>query len=232
MKEATSSESARPAPGLTVFESVQNFFYGGMGMELMDTIQQRRSIRKFTTDPVSDQAIDALLEAARLAPSGSNLQPWRFIVVKSEEIKEKLYEVTPYKFLVKAPVIFVCCADVTVLETRGKRIQELVEMGTFTGLEMDDPDSGKYGNSLQDVITPNGYLAMNVTIAVEHMVLCATDLGLGTCWVARFDMKKTKEILDLSEDLLVISFLAMGYPAQSPPQRPRLAVEGIFVKTV
>ncbi|MFO7986876.1 MAG: nitroreductase family protein [Desulfatiglandaceae bacterium] len=201
-------------------------------MELMDIIRQRRSIRKFTTDPVSDQVIDALLEAARLAPSGSNLQPWRFIVVKSEETKEKLNEVTPYKFALKAPVVFVCCADVTVLGTRGKRIQELVEMGTFTGLEMDDPDSGKYGNSLQEFITPNGYLALNVAIAVEHMVLRATDLGLGTCWIGRFDIEKTKQVLDLSNDLLVVSFLPVGYPAQFPAQRPRLPKDEILVKTI
>jgi len=64
-------------------------------MELNDIIQQRRSTRKFKTDPVPDSLIDELLEAARLAPSGSNLQPWRFIIVRSNAIKQKLESVTP-----------------------------------------------------------------------------------------------------------------------------------------
>lgn len=199
-------------------------------MELIDAIRQRRSIRKFTADPVSDELVEELLEAARLAPSGSNLQPWRFVVVRSAEAKEKLDAVTPYKFALRAPVIFVCCADLTAMETRIKRVQELLETGAFTEVEMDDPNSGKYGGSLGEVISPKGYLAMNVAIAVEHMVLRAVELGLGSCWIGRVDIGKTHEVLELPYHIQVVSLLPVGYPAQSPSQRPRLPKEKILLK--
>lgn len=68
-------------------------------MKLIEAIKARRSIRKFKPDPVSDQQIKELLEAARLAPSGVNLQPWRFVVVKSTEARKRLNEATPIKIL-------------------------------------------------------------------------------------------------------------------------------------
>ncbi|MFW6428803.1 MAG: nitroreductase family protein [Desulfosalsimonas sp.] len=201
-------------------------------MELTDVIAQRRSIRKFTNDPVPDNLIDELLEAARLAPSGSNLQPWRFVIVSSEEKKKELNPVTPYKFALKAPVLFVCCADMTVLETRPKRVKELRETGAFTDVDMEDPNSGKYKGGLSQSVTAKGYLAMNVAIAVEHIVLRAVDLGLATCWLGRVDVEEAKKILELPEHLEFICLLPVGYPAQSPGQRPRLSREEIVFKTL
>jgi len=201
-------------------------------MELTDVIKQRRSIRKFKKDPIPDEFIEELLDAARLAPSGSNIQPWRFVVVKSEEVRKKLDEVTPYKFALKAPVLFVCCSDLSALENRPKRVTELLETGAFTDVEMDNPDSGKYKGGVGESISVKGYLAMNVGIAIEHIVLRATDLGLGTCWIGRVDGEKTKKILGLSDDLQVMMLLPIGYPAQDPTQRPRFSKEEIVIKTV
>ena len=201
-------------------------------MELIEVIKARRSIRKFRDDPVPDEIIAKLLEAGRLAPSGSNLQPWRFIIVKSEEAKKELEEVTPYRFAVRAPVLFVCCADLTVSGTRNKRITELIESGAFTDVVMDDPNSGKYGRSLSESISVKGYLSLNVAIAIEHIDLRATDLGLGSCWIGRFDQEKTKKILGLGDDIFVVLLLPIGYPAQEPVQRPRLPAENIVLKTL
>ena len=201
-------------------------------MELIDVIKARRSIRKFRDEPVSDEIIDELLEAGRLAPSGSNLQPWRFVIVKSDETKKKLEEVTPYRFAVRAPVLFVCCADLTVLDTRVKRVTELIETGAFTDVEMVDPDSGEYGKSLSESISVKGYLSLNVAIAVEHIVLRATDLGLGSCWIGRFNHEEIKKILGLGDDIQVVLLLPIGYPAQEPTQRPRLSTENLVLKTL
>jgi nitroreductase len=201
-------------------------------MELIDAIKARRSIRKFRDDPVPDEIIDELLEAGRLAPSGSNLQPWRFIIVKSEEAKRELEGVTPYRFAVRAPVLFVCCADLTASGMRDKRITELIESGAFTAVDMDDPNSGKYGRSLSESISVKGYLSLNVAIAIEHIVLRATDLGLGSCWIGRFDQEKTKKILGLGDDIFVVLLLPIGYPAQEPAQRPRLPAKNIVLKTL
>jgi nitroreductase len=107
-------------------------------MELSDIIASRRSIRIFKQESISDETIHALLNAARLAPSGSNLQPWRFIVARSPAAKETLGRCTPYKFIVKASVIFVCCADLAAITTRDRQIGELLATGAFDGVEMDD----------------------------------------------------------------------------------------------
>ena len=76
-------------------------------------IEQRRSIRKYKPDPVPDHIITKLLDAARLAPSGCNAQPWRFKVIKNEDDR-KLLAQTAYgqSFIADAPVVFVCCADI------------------------------------------------------------------------------------------------------------------------
>ena len=105
-------------------------------MELDQAINDRRSNRKFKPDPLTDEQIFQILEAARQAPSASNVQPWRFIVVKSAEMREKLSVVSKYKFVFKAPVVFVCCADMNALETRDRRITELVEAKVFNDVEI------------------------------------------------------------------------------------------------
>lgn len=201
-------------------------------MELIDAIGKRRSIRKFTNDEIPERFIDEIMEAARLAPSGSNLQPWRFVVIRSDEVKKQLEKITPYKFAAKAPVIIACCADVTVLGEKDQRVGELLETGAFSDVEMDISSSEKYQNSLSESISDSGYLALNVAIAVEHMVLRATDLGLGSCWIGKFNTEKTREILGLPNDLRVFFLLPVGYPAQSPGERPRLSREDILFKTV
>ena len=201
-------------------------------MELMDTIRNRRSIRKFTPEPVTEEHIDEMLEAARLAPSGSNTQPWRFVVIRSDSVKKRLESVTPYKFAVRAPVVIACCADSTALQKRDQRIKELLNTGAFADVDMEDPNSPQYKGSLGEAISIAGYLAMNVAIAVEHMILRATELGLGTCWIGRFDPEQTRQILELADSLQVISLLPVGYPAQAPAHRPRLAREEILLKTV
>ena len=102
-------------------------------MELSDVIASRRSIRKFRQQDISADTVGLLLDAARLAPSGSNLQPSRFIVVQSQAAKEALGRFTPYKFIIKASIVFVCCADLTAISTRDKRVGELLEAEGLRG---------------------------------------------------------------------------------------------------
>ena len=106
-------------------------------MELSEIIASRRSIRKFKEEDISADTVRLLLDAARLAPSGSNIQPWRFIIAQSLAAKEALGRCTPYKFIVKASVVFVCCADLTAITTRDRRIGELVKEGAFEGVDVD-----------------------------------------------------------------------------------------------
>jgi len=202
-------------------------------MELSEIIKSRRSIRKFKTDEIPGEKLEQMLEAARLAPSGVNSQPWRFVLVKSQEMREELKEATIMPFVHQAPVVVVCCVD---LEAAGKdqvskRARELLEAGAFTGTPLEDFDPDAYAKSTSmEEEAARHYLRLNAAIAVEHMVLQAADLGLGTCWVMLFSKKKVKHILQLEERYDVLALLPVGYPAQDPPLRPRLDLQDILLK--
>jgi len=201
-------------------------------VELSDVIALRRSIRKFREEDISADTIRLLLEAARLAPSGSNLQPARFIVAQSTAAKEALGRCTPYKFIVKASVIFVCCADLRAITTRDRRIGELMIEGAFEGVDIDMNDASIANSPIMDEEAVKAYLSMNVAIAVEHIVLKAVDLGLGSCWLGRFDRDKVREYLKLDERIYPVVLLPVGHPDQSPHARPRLTLDKLVLKTI
>ena len=200
-------------------------------MELSEVITSRRSIRKFKEGDISADTIVQLMEAARCAPSGSNLQPARFIIAQSAVAKETLGRSTPYKFIVKAPVVFVCCADLSVITTRERRIGELVKEGAFEGIDV-DKNHPSMANTPMDEEAVKAYLSLNVAIAIEHIVLKAVDLGLGSCWIGRFDRNQVKESLTLDDNIFPVMLLPVGYPDQSPNARPRIALDKLVLKTI
>ena len=200
-------------------------------MELSEVITSRRSIRKFKEGDIPAGAILQLMEAARCAPSGSNLQPARFIIAQSAAAKETLGRSTPYKFIVKAPVVFVCCADLSVITTRERRIGELLKEGAFEGIDI-DKNHPTMTNSPMDEEAVKAYLSLNVAIAIEHIVLKAVDLGLGSCWIGRFDRNQVKESLALDDNIFPVMLLPVGYPDQSPNARPRIALDKLVLKTI
>ena len=200
-------------------------------MELSDVIAARRSIRKFKQEDISTDSVRVLLDAARLAPSGSNLQPARFIVAQSSASKEALGRCTPYKFIAKAAVIFVCCADLATITTRDTRVGELLQEGVFEGVDIDMNDPSAV-SPVMDVEAVKAYLAMNVAIAIEHIVLKAVDLGLGSCWLGRFDRDKVKKFLALDESIYPVVLLPVGHPDQSPKARPRFPLDKYVLKTI
>jgi len=200
-------------------------------VELSDVIAARRSIRKFKQEDISTDTVRLLLDAARLAPSGSNLQPARFIVAQSSASKEALGRCTPYKFIAKAAVIFVCCADLATITTRDTRVGELLQEGVFEGVDIDMNDPSAV-SPVMDVEAVKAYLAMNVAIAIEHIVLKAVDLGLGSCWLGRFDRDKVKKFLALDESIYPVVLLPVGYPDQLPKARPRFPLDKYVLKTI
>jgi len=200
-------------------------------LELSDVIASRRSIRKFRGENISADTVRLLLDAARLAPSGSNLQPTRFIVAQSPAAKEALSQYTPYKFIVKASVIFVCCADLTAITTRDRSVTELLKEGAFDGVDI-DMNTPSATSPIMDEEAVKAYLSMNVAIAVEHIVLQAVDLELGSCWIGGFDLDKVKEYLALDESIYPVVLLPVGHPDQSPKARPRFALDKLVLKTI
>lgn len=203
-------------------------------MELNKVLEQRRSIRQFKEDPLPEGTINTLLEAARLAPSGTNLQPWRFLAVTSADMRSKLSECTyNVSFIKQAPLTMVCCADLSSLETRGLRVKELRDAGAFAGTELEKLSLAEYKkNTKSDLAASLSYLNLNVAIAIEHMVLKAVNMGLGSCWVMLFSQRKVKELLQLPDTLHVTALIPFGYPAQEPKRRPRLPLSDIYLGEV
>ena len=210
-------------------------------LTVSEAIRERRSIRRFRGDPVPDEVIYQMLEAARLAPSGTNRQPWRFIVVTDAEERAALRRMCRGQaFLEQAPVVLVCCADLTVysVDVGKKRYQEFIDYGvteTLSG-QLTEPeyweaqfeDAAKKG--LESFLIP---AIANTYIAIEHMVLTATALGLGTCWVGAINSKEeVAEFFHLPATTVVVAILPVGYPEVIPPPRPRLSTAEILLRPV
>ncbi len=210
---------------------LNRYYLGVIILELMQAMQARRSIRKFKSDPVPQEYVSQLIEAARLAPSGTNLQPTRFVVVQSEKARAALNEATPLPFVTKAPLVLACCVDTDSLAGLGTRIGELKEAGAFVDTPLDKADSEGYSKRTQmDKTTAQAYLRLNAAIAIDHITLRAIDLGLGTCWIMMFDQAKAKQALQLGDNYHVVALLPVGYPDQAPAARPRLSLDELIIK--
>jgi nitroreductase len=162
-------------------------------MSVKEIIAQRRSIRRYLDKPVEREKILECLEAARLAPSADNVQPWRFLVIDDPELKDKfskevftgIYSAT--KFAAKAPVLILILARLDIIANRiGKHIQGV-----------------------------NFYL-IDTGIAGEHIVLQAEELGLGTCWIGWFNSRKARKVLEIPRKYKIVSLLSMGYYEKKP----------------
>lgn len=173
-------------------------------MKFDQIVRRRRSTRSFDSRPVTEKDVISMVEAARLAPSACNSQTWRFVTVtRRETIRKICHEamrpVIPNKWLEQAPLIFVGCSQLDVIANR-------IGSGV-TGIE---------------------YYQIDLGIAMEHMVLKATELGLGTCWIGWFDESTLKKILEIPNKIKVSALLAVGYPKdESPKKRKRKPLEKI-----
>lgn len=167
-------------------------------MTVKELIAKRRSIRRYLDISVERNKILECLEAARLAPSADNVQPWRFLVIDDPVLKAKfadevfsgIYSVS--KFASKAPVLIVILARLDIIANRiGKQIQGV-----------------------------NFYL-IDCGIAGEHIVLQAEELGLGTCWVGWFHKRRARKILDIPKKFKIVSLLTMGYYEKKPSREKK-----------
>ncbi|MBU1023116.1 nitroreductase family protein [bacterium] len=168
-------------------------------MEFFELIKKRRSIRMFTGDPVSDEHIEKILEAARIAPSAGNLQPYEFRVVRDQNILQELVQAAfGQGFIARAPVSIVFLED-------AKRSEN------------------QYGNRGSQL-----YVHQDTAIAVSHAHLAAADLGLGSVWVGAFDPYAVARILDVRPGLMPVAILPIGYPAETPSSNPRRSMRELI----
>ena len=200
-------------------------------MTTIEAIRKRRSIRKYKKDSIPEEVILELLDAARLAPSGCNAQPWRFRVVKDIDTKLQLAQAAyNQKFISEAPVVLVVCANIK--QYLDKSVSGIHDLGKIGAVK------NEIVKIIEDRVEKLRYLkvreigpliAVNVAIAVEHIVLRALDFDLGTCWVRLFDWQKVKEIFNWDDDIYVVALLPIGYPDESPEQRKRLTLQEIMI---
>ena len=204
-------------------------------LTVKEAIEQRRSIRRFRPEPVPDEQATALLEAARLAPSGCNAQPWRFKTVTDKETKLKLAAAAyGQTFVARAPLVFVCCVDINgYLEGTVSGIQDLGKIGAvddrIVGILMKRASQSEAQIKVMTREQLGSRIAFNVAIAVEHMVLRALDFGLGSCWVRLMDERAVKDIFGWSEDIYIVALLPVGYPDEAPSPRRRLGIKDIVI---
>jgi nitroreductase len=157
-------------------------------MDYFECIAARRSVRAFRHDPVEDEKLERILEAARSAPTACDYQPFRLLALRTAGREAELSKIYGRPWFVEAPLVLLVCSVPSEAWSR------------------------KDGKSYCDV---------DATIAMDHLVLAATALGLGTCWVGAFDPKLAKELLSLENGWEPLAFTPLGYPAESPAARPR-----------
>ncbi len=169
-------------------------------MDFLSLAASRKSVRGFNDRPVSEECLLALLEAARLAPSAGNLQPWKFYAVlnrsKIDSLGKESYRAP---WFLSAQVVIVVMADAEASATV----------------------YGERGRSL--------YCYQDTAAAVENILLCAASLGLGACWVGAFDEKSCASILSLPRGERPVALIPVGYPVAQPEARPRKPLEEVAV---
>jgi nitroreductase len=165
-------------------------------MEFIELVSRRRSCRKFINKPVEREKIIKCVEAARLAPSACNAQPWKFIVVDGNdaaELKGKVVHEAAkniYRFskatLQSAPVIIVVIAD-----------------------------KPSFLSKVGSLIRNTNFYLLDIGIACEHLVLQATELGLGSCYIGWFNESGVKKVLNVPKNMSIPLLICLGYPDES-----------------
>ena len=156
-------------------------------MDFTELINSRYSVRAYKPVEIEEEKLQAILEAARMAPTACNLQPFQLIVVHTRGREEELNRIYQKKWFTDAPIIICVCA--------------------MTKQAWSRPDKS--------------YSNVDAAIIMDHIILAATNEGLGTCWIGAFDPNAAREVLSIPEDVEPVLFTPLGYPADSPREKNR-----------
>lgn len=150
-------------------------------MSFSELIQERYSVRGYKPDPVEEDKLLQVLEAARAAPTAANRQRFQLIVIHTKGREKELRRIYDQDWFVQPPLVICACR-----------------------YPMDPARQRK------------DYTDVDIGIVVDHLILAATELGLGTCWIGAFDPDATREILGLPDEVEPVVFTPLGYPDASP----------------
>lgn len=165
-------------------------------MKFLELAKRRYSVRNYLNKPVEKDKLEYVLEAARIAPSAVNFQPWQFIVLTEEGSLEKIKGSYHRSWFKSVPACIVVLGD----HNKGWRRSS----------------DGK------------DYTDIDISIAITHITLAATEIGLGTCWVCNFDVDKCIEMFKIPDNLEPIALIPIGYPeSEDIPKKKRKPIEEI-----
>ena len=169
------------------------------GLQVSDVIARRVSCRAYQTTPVPEPHLMRILEAARLAPSACNQQPWRFSVVRNPELRRRIVE---DGFLPGIKMTWALDAPVHVV----------------IGME-----TSFLTHRLAASVSGVAYPWVDIGIAGEHLVLAATELGLGTCWIGWIRPRIVARLVGWPRSVKPVAVITVGYPSQTEPGAPRVS---------
>lgn len=158
--------------------------------------EERYSCRNYSGRDISDKIINNCIEAARLSPSACNKQPWRFLIVKDQGLREKICDnaLLPgisMPWLRTAPIIAIICADTSIIT-----------------------------HKIAPILSGVNYYMVDLGIAGEHFVLAAKAQNIDTCWIGWFKEKQIKKILRIPGSIKVVSLISMGYSLDENGKQP------------
>ena len=171
----------------------------------LELVQNRQSDRAYLDKPVEFEKIDRILEAARLAPSACNSQPWKFIVVTDPEKRNLVADATASKLLSMNHFTKQAPVQLIILE-----------------------DSTNFTSSVGGWATNKHYPHIDLGIAAAHITLAATEEGLGSCIIGWCDEKKIRKALDIPKNKRVMLVILLGYSAQTLREKKRKTKEEII----
>lgn len=183
---------------------------------LVEAIKQRRAARALSSDRISEAILQEILELGIQAPSGFNLQPWRFIVVTEQENKDKLKACASNQRQVsEAPVVLICCGDRRVIEM--EYITSVIHLGEEISIMTDN-----YANYMRSSIpeffanhpsfeTMEAWTNRHVMLAVGYMTIVAKSFGIDSCPMEGFNSAQVKEAFQIPDEVDICCLLALGY---------------------
>jgi nitroreductase len=161
-------------------------------MDFTKLINKRYSVRAYKPDVIQEEKLSKVLDAARLAPTANNRQPFQIIVIHTKGREQELLSIYQREWFVQAPLIICLCGIPSIAWIR------------------------RDGRQYEDV---------DIAIVMDHMVLAATDLGLGTCIIAAFDVTNARKVLSIPDDVEPILFTPLGYPADALGTKKRKSLD-------
>lgn len=161
-------------------------------MDFIELVNKRYSVRAYKRSPVRKEKLLTILNAARVAPTASNRQPFQILVIHTKGREQELLSIYPREWFVQAPMILCVCGLPSLAWVRrdGRR-----------------------------------YMDVDAAIVMDHMVLAAAEMGIGTCWIAAFDVENARKVLSIPEDVEPLIFTPLGYPADSLGIKKRKKLE-------